>query len=207
MSLKNPITGIQIVFLDDGLFKTKDYIPKNYNVIYKTLNDRKADLNRGSGGRDIYISYTRKTTNKPITKINAVFIDNGKSYDADAWNVIKKTPSGNTADLNKDSGGNDIYMVYQKTKSAPITDVGVLSFKKNEEILLAPYTSDGWVVVEKNLNRGSGGNTIYMCYKRQQYNYKNYTVAGLVDICASLNIVVPKNYRRRELIKAIENHM
>ena len=63
-----PIVDIGVVFT------TKENPPPGYMLLKKSVGGAKADINRGSGGRDIFLCYKRKkppTFNSPSPTMNA----------------------------------------------------------------------------------------------------------------------------------------
>lgn len=203
--MNNFISKIDVVFLDKSLFKITDNIPSKSKLISKTINNKKADLNKGSGGRDIYLACSYNTKKKPITDIKILSYENGKSYKNEIksdYYIVKETPDYNTADLNKGSGGNDIYIAYKKGNGVPITDLGILSFNKNESLNINDYKD--WTVLPQNLNEGSGGNIIFLCYKKE-LNFGSYTVDGLKELCDKYGKNNYNKLKRSELIKLLSN--
>ena len=65
------------------------------------------DLNKGSGGKFIYICYARSSSQDPITNLDVVFDD--KDLSGTGWRLIDK-------DLNKGAGGEYIYLIYTNKK-------------------------------------------------------------------------------------------
>ena len=119
------------------------------------------DLNKGSGGKYIYLcyhsdSYSDRTTNrKCITDIKIIF---GKNTD---------TPEGFTKlpqDLNAKSGGSYVYLCYKTepyNTNKAIKGLDVVGGSNSS--VSAPYD---YVKVPGDLNRKSGGQYIYACYSK-----------------------------------------
>lgn len=55
--LGNPITDIQPIMIDKG-----EEVPKNYNMIEKTIFGSQANLNTGTGGAEIHLCYRQELT-------------------------------------------------------------------------------------------------------------------------------------------------
>lgn len=149
-------------------------MPKNYTLIDKTFDGKRADINKGSGGRDIYLAYTTKIIHKyPITDIEILQLTNSKShtdpnalqkYNTEYKNIILKTPSGDLADLNRGSGGADIYIVLERhPDKPPIVDITVSTTSGSSTKFPHDY-----IMINKNLNEGSGGKYIFIGYKLGQ---------------------------------------
>ncbi|MBB6497796.1 MAC/perforin domain-containing protein [Methanococcus maripaludis] len=110
------------------------------------------DLNKGAGGKYIYLCYKEGLdTTTPITDIVVL---HGKNADA---------PNGYTkinVDLNHKAGGKYIYFAYSRqTNKDPIRSVVVVKGKNAN----APY---GYEKIDYDLNKGAGGEYLYLCYSR-----------------------------------------
>ncbi|MBM7408410.1 MAC/perforin domain-containing protein [Methanococcus maripaludis] len=110
------------------------------------------DLNKGAGGKYIYLCYKEGLdTTTPITDIKVL---NGKHA---------KAPQGYTkinVDLNHKAGGKYIYLAYSRqTNNDPIRSVVVVKGKHAN----APY---GYEKIDYDLNKGAGGEYLYLCYSR-----------------------------------------
>lgn len=109
------------------------------------------DLNEGAGGKYIYLCYTTKGSESPIT---GLYLLDG---------VENQPPSGYykcPLDLNQGAGGHYIFLCWTRSAEAgsPITDI-TFAVGKNAS---AP---DGYTKLDKDLNKGAGGKYIYLCYK------------------------------------------
>lgn len=146
------------------------------------------DLNRGAGGKYIYISFTRdpeaisqfhkdyQSRSNPLTHLYAKGYTTGLSEwvaAPEGYGYIYEytgnwaTPSSlfdyKVIDLNDGSGGKYIYAYSSRysSKGSPIREVGIL-YGNNSSIV--PPT--GWIKDPQDLNEGAGGDYIYLCYKR-----------------------------------------
>jgi len=147
-----------------------------------------ADLNRGSGGKFIYLTFSRSpqytyenyynspiTYDTPITDLMAVsysqvcYTFSGNFCDANPWPNWKYMfkYNGNNSeivDLNDGTGGKYIFgHVYRGTDNGrtAIQEVGILY--GNSSSILPP---SGWIKYPQDLNESVGGDYIYFCYKR-----------------------------------------
>ncbi|WP_162428024.1 hypothetical protein [Pontibacter pudoricolor] len=152
---------------------------------YTRLN---ADLNRGAGGKYIYLEFTRDALaiksshpnyaerNYPVTDIKAQGYSTGMTrywYPPTGFaNIYEHTCQCVTPDawfdykiidLNDGSKGKYIYAYLSKHSSqgTPIKEVGILY--GNSSSIQPPL---GWVKVSQDLNEGAGGDYIYFCYKK-----------------------------------------
>jgi len=178
-----PIVDLKVLFTDRKWARTRDRLPKGYTLLEKTLNGRdEANLNSGSGGRNVFLAYRRQTSivDRPITDIVVLAFHSGATHDNNIastlykkcpsvyYDPIVQTPSGNNADLNRNSGGKDIYLaVSRKPTHPPVTDIQVVIAPPNKK---PRYVPDGYYLIEQNLNEGSGGNNVYLLVKRDQNN-------------------------------------
>ena len=107
------------------------------------------DLNRGSGGQYIYLSYSKEGGGAPITDL--MVIEGENAPPPPGWGKLNQ-------DLNEGSGGAYLYLCYRKGGGAPITDLYV-SLGDTE---MPP----GWQKIPVDLNKGAGGDYIYLWYKK-----------------------------------------
>ena len=132
----------------------------------------KGDLNSNAGGDDIHIYYTKDafSDGRAVTDI---------WFNASSNGAVRKDTSSNAYDLNKGAGGDDIFMHFS-TASYSNTSSSSKKVKKGETIsevkliggnsgevsaLKATAKRQGWIVIESNLNAGTRGDVIYLCYK------------------------------------------
>src|SRR5690606_9437749 len=119
-----PITDIQILW-------KKDLPPENYTTLLKSVSGRAADLNKGAGGRYIYIAYTRALKKRHLTSIGVTFFD--RQEPLLGYDILKENENGQTADLNFGSNsGLQIYLNTQRSDGPAITNLAV-SFPKYKE--------------------------------------------------------------------------
>ncbi len=115
------------------------------------------DLNKGSGGKYIYLCFNRNPGNS-ITDLAVVLGEN-----ASPPSGFIKIPE----DLNKSVGGEYIYLCYEKAAGVPITDIVFQSTGGNEQS--TPYYNGvSYSKIPVDLNKGSGGDYIYLYYLQQQ---------------------------------------
>ena len=70
-----------------------------------------ADLNKGAGGRFIYLLYTKSASYNPIRNITVYM--NGETLPAEWNNTVRYVNTTEMADLNKSAGGRYIYVAYK----------------------------------------------------------------------------------------------
>lgn len=143
------------------------------------------DLNKGAGGKYIYLTFTRDTAytyendranaaGKQYEPIRDIFVE---SFSQVEYNTVGGAAPGvyyrhiyrfdgtysNYVDLNDGAGGKYVfgYISRYSIKGAPIKEVGILS-GSSSSIQPPP----GWVKVPGDLNEGAGGDYIYFCYKK-----------------------------------------
>lgn len=131
----------------------------------------KADLNKGSGGKYVYLCYTRENGD-PITNLVVLFGDKGEVLPS-GYSMIDKTPSGEVANLNSGSGGLQAFLCFKRGRGPPITNIAVQFPSKGEVV------PPGYIKLENtpsdfdaDLNSGSGGVPVYLCYLKDMNNLK-----------------------------------
>ena len=134
----------------------------------------KGDLNSNNGGADIHLYYTKATFSdkRVLTDIQVNATRNG---------AIGLDQSSTPYDLNKGTGGADVFLhisttassessstpfIPTSTSSGYISDVKLIGGSASEvSSLVSSSKNNGWTVIEKNLNQGTRGDVIYLCYK------------------------------------------
>ena len=140
----------------------------------------KGDLNSSAGGDDIHLYYTKDSfgDGRAVTDI---------WFNASSSGAVKKDTGSVAYDLNKGAGGDDIFMHFTTTKvssssSDPepeqdieitvsgngkaISEVKLIGGSASEvSTLKSKAQRQGWTVIESNLNAGTQGDVIYLCYK------------------------------------------
>ncbi len=130
----------------------------------------KGDLNSNAGGDDIHIYYTKASfgDGRAVSEI---------WFSASSSGAVCKDTGSTAYDLNKGAGGADIFMHFSTTagvsggrsasrKSNVIGEVKLIGGGAGEiSALKANARRNGWTVIESNLNAGTRGDEIYLCYK------------------------------------------
>ncbi|ROL27956.1 hypothetical protein DPX16_11086, partial [Anabarilius grahami] len=128
---------------------------------YQLLN---ADLNEGTGKNRVFLWYKKECGLRPVTRIQFSFLREMKDGLVDAgYELVNK-------DLNAGVGGDHIFLwyFYGNTEfDLPIVNIEVSKDAKEEPALL----KDGWERLGCDLNRGAGGNYIYLWVKREKPSY------------------------------------
>ncbi|ETL81061.1 hypothetical protein L917_18528 [Phytophthora nicotianae] len=116
----------------------------------------------------------------PITDITVNF--RGDSV-PEGFTKLERSPSGQRADLNKGGRGSAIYLCHSKDQSsgkAPISEMIVI-FPERGEIVPTDYEVVRRRGVPANVNSGTQGEKIYLCFKRS-------TASAIVDLA----VIYPK---------------
>ncbi len=128
---------------------------------FKKIN---VDLNKGAGGKYIYIWYKKESCPAPISKVQFTFNDEMAAGLTDAgYKKIEK-------DLNADAGGDVVYLWYFRGSGeydTPIVSIDVTISVESE----AQKFRHGWERLACNLNRKAGGNCIHVWVKREKQTY------------------------------------
>ncbi|XP_029025378.1 uncharacterized protein LOC114867138 [Betta splendens] len=126
---------------------------------YKAGYQRLAcDLNRNAGGNGIYLFLKRA---KPVY-IRA--IDASGNFDEDV-NKFQKGFIRVDEDTNREAGGNTVFIWYQLTTDDKQALHGPLEISITDN-QYASYESQGYKSVNQDLNQGTGGNRVFLWYKK-----------------------------------------
>ena len=117
------------------------------------------DLNKGVGGKYIYVGYKRGM-DRPVTSINFKAFDKAQSEPEQGWEWSPE-------DLSKGAGGKYIYMYWKRGEPGrkPIVDLMFQTVRNG-----TPAKILGWRQVGPDLNRGSGGPYIWAYYTRYVFS-------------------------------------
>ncbi|POM78082.1 Hypothetical protein PHPALM_4435, partial [Phytophthora palmivora] len=110
----------------------------------------------------------------PITDITVIF--RGDSV-PEGFTKLERSPSGQRADLNKGGRGSFIYLCHSKDQSsgkAPISEI-IAIFPERGEFVPSDYEVVRRRGAPANINTGTQGEKIYLCFKRS-------TISAIVDI-------------------------
>ena len=149
-----PITGIQV----SSSKKKNDVtsIPPGYTKV-------EGDLNRGAGGRYIYLSYTRDPSRPPITAVDVIV--GTKDWIAPREGFVRINQ-----DCNEDAKGNFVYICYMQgpppsndKANDAITDLRIVY----GETAIAP---PGYTIVPADLNSGARGEYEWLAYSKNPEN-------------------------------------
>ena len=120
------------------------------------------DVNKGAGGDDIFM-HVSSLANKT---------------QGENTNQTTQPNSGNTSKSDNTSRSNDTSTSGKDRQYSCITDVKLIGGSLNEvNTLKATYKKQGWTVVESNLNGGTKGDYIYLCYKTSKKASSEYITA------------------------------
>ncbi|KAG8011110.1 hypothetical protein GBF38_005771 [Nibea albiflora] len=131
------------------------------NAGYTKINK---DLNAGAGGDQIYLWYFKGSTeyDTPIVEIDVT--TNAQDEDSKFNNGWERL----SCDLNRNAGGNRIYIWMKREKQTYICDViATDSFGSD-----ADYFQQGYIRLDEGINRGAGGVYVFIWY-RQTTNQRN----------------------------------
>ncbi len=138
-----PITDIRVIMSDDSGVQP----PPGYLKI-------PVDLNKGSGGKYIYLCYKRSEKDSPVTGLTVLL---GKNTPPPAGYI--KLPE----DLNAGAGGEFIYFAYKKDGDAPIKDI-ILQATGDASQYAPEYRGGTYKKIPVDLNKGAKGTYIFTYY-------------------------------------------
>ena len=131
-------------------------------AICKDSSSTPYDLNKGAGGNNIFMhvsSFANKKQGENTNQTTKPNSDNTKKSDN-----TPKTSDTSTSD--------------KERQYRCITDVKLIGGSYDEvNALKATYKKQGWTVVESNLNEGTRGDYIYLCYKTSKKSADEYISA------------------------------
>ncbi|RMC19283.1 hypothetical protein DUI87_03890 [Hirundo rustica rustica] len=158
---KAPITDIAVIIKSAG-----ETVPEGYTCIEATPTALQANLNYGSlKSPELFLCYRRGRDKPPLTDIGVLY--EGKERIISGCEVIQATPYGRCANVNNSSASSQrIFITYRRAppvrpqNSLAVTDICVIVTSKGET---PPHT---FCKVDKNLNCGMWGSSVYLCYKK-----------------------------------------
>uniref|UniRef100_A0A8C0AT40 DENN domain containing 4C n=1 Tax=Buteo japonicus TaxID=224669 RepID=A0A8C0AT40_9AVES len=158
---KAPITDIAVIIKSAG-----ETVPEGYTCVEATPTALQANLNYGSlKSPELFLCYKRGRDKPPLTDIGVLY--EGKERIISGCEVIQATPYGRCANVNNSSASSQrIFITYRRAplvrpqNSLAVTDICVIVTSKGET---PPHT---FCKVDKNLNCGMWGSSVYLCYKK-----------------------------------------
>jgi hypothetical protein len=129
------------------------------------------DLNKGAGGKFIYLCYTTDPAcGSPITGIYVYSGKNQTHYPNSGYFHVRNSdnygPDGSRgADLNKGAGGDYIYLLATRDGSHPpltYLPLEITTYKETDLKRFGYYNELNWL--PNDLNKGAGGRYIYLGY-------------------------------------------
>ncbi|NXU81100.1 DEN4C protein, partial [Oreotrochilus melanogaster] len=158
---KAPITDIAVIIKSAG-----ETVPEGYTCVEATPTALQANLNYGSlKSPELFLCYKRGRDKPPLTDIGVLY--EGKDRIIPGCEVIQATPYGRCANVNNSSASSQrIFITYRRAppvrpqNSLAVTDICVIITSKGET---PPHT---FCKVDKNLNCGMWGSSVYLCYKK-----------------------------------------
>ncbi|XP_042246761.1 uncharacterized protein LOC121882516 isoform X2 [Thunnus maccoyii] len=158
-TMASTIHGNYITNLDVSLNKTEEQ-----NLQIKGYMKIDVDLNKGAGGKKIYIWYKKERAVPPITRLQVTFNSDM------AVGLINAGYTPINKNLSAGAGGDYIYLWYfrgQTKYDTPIVDIEVTTDAEDE----GQKFRSGWERLACDLNRCVCGNWIYAWVKREKQTY------------------------------------
>ncbi|XP_042309332.1 DENN domain-containing protein 4C isoform X2 [Sceloporus undulatus] len=158
---KAPITDLAVIIKSAG-----ETVPEGYTCVESTPTALQANLNYGSlKSPELFLCYKRSRDKPPLTDVGVLY--EGKERLMPGCEVIQATPYGRCANVNNSSATSQrIFITYRRAlpvrpqNSLAVTDICVIVTSKGET---PPHT---FCKVDKNLNCGMWGSSVYLCYKK-----------------------------------------
>ncbi|XP_035392590.1 DENN domain-containing protein 4C isoform X1 [Electrophorus electricus] len=173
---KAPITDLAIINKSAG-----ETTPEGFTCIETTYSGQPANLNHGSlKSPELFLCYKRGHGKSPLSDIGVLY--EGKDQLMPGCEAIQATPYGRCANVNNSSATSQRIFITLRRASAvqlknslAVTDICVIVTSKGET---PPHT---FLKVDKNLNCGMWGSSVYLCYKKSVSASNSITYkAGLI---------------------------
>ncbi|XP_077400017.1 DENN domain-containing protein 4C isoform X3 [Vanacampus margaritifer] len=158
---KGPITDLAIINRSAG-----EAVPEGFTCIDSTHSGQPANLNHGSlKSPELFLCYKRSRGKPPLIDVGVLY--EGKERLIQGCEVIQATPYGRCANVNNSSANSQrIFVTFRRAppvrpqNSLAVTDICVIVTSKGET---PPHT---FCKVDKNLNCGMWGSSVFLCYKK-----------------------------------------
>ncbi|XP_041041743.1 DENN domain-containing protein 4C isoform X1 [Carcharodon carcharias] len=158
---KAPITDLAVIIKSAG-----ENVPEGYTCIESTPTGLQANLNFGSlKSPEMHLCYKRGREKPPLIDIGVLY--EGKERLIPGCEILQATPFGRCANVNNSSTTSQrIFITHRRAplnrpqNSLAVTDICVIITSKGET---PPHT---FCKVDKNLNCGMWGSSVYLCYKK-----------------------------------------
>jgi len=161
------VTILSAPICDICVIQRGQEVPQGYFRLYRTPKNKKANLNAGSGGNQIYLCILKDRSGgaTPITAISVIFPDRNE-FVPPGFQVVKR--DNQPCNVNAGTAAERVYICYKKDKTGnPLVDVQLILPGKGEE------TPKNFCLVDKslsgrpaNINSGTGGGSILLCYRQ-----------------------------------------
>ncbi|KPP65458.1 DENN domain-containing protein 4C-like [Scleropages formosus] len=158
---KAPIIDLAVVNRSAG-----ETVPEGFTCVDSTPGGQPANLNHGSlKSPELFLCYKRGREKPPLIDIGVLY--EGKDRLIQGCEVIQTTPYGRCANVNNSSATSQrIFFTFRRAppmrprRTLVVTDICIIIASKGET---PPHT---FCKVEKNLNCGVWGSSIFLCYKK-----------------------------------------
>ncbi|XP_061664130.1 DENN domain-containing protein 4C isoform X2 [Syngnathoides biaculeatus] len=158
---KAPITDLAVINRSAG-----EAVPEGFTCIDSTHAGQPANLNHGSlKSPELFLCYKRSRGKPPLIDVGVLY--EGKERLIQGCEVIQATPYGRCANVNNSSAASQrIFVTFRRAppvqpqNSLAVTDICVIVTSKGET---PPHT---FCKVDKNLNCGMWGSSVFLCYKK-----------------------------------------
>ncbi|XP_061131161.1 DENN domain-containing protein 4C isoform X2 [Syngnathus typhle] len=173
---KAPITDLAVINRSAG-----EAVPEGFTCVDATPGGLPANLNHGSlKSPELFLCYRRARGKPPLIDVGVLY--EGKERLIQGCEVIQATPYGRCANVNNSSAASQrIFVTFRRAapvrpqNSLAVTDVCVIVGSKGET---PPHT---FCRVDKNLNCGMWGSSVFLCYKKSVSASNSITYkAGLI---------------------------
>jgi hypothetical protein len=142
-------------------------VPDGFYRISKTLSNRRANINTGSGGNNLFLCIKKDLTGEsaPVVAITVFFPDKNE-FVPPSYVPVKQ--GKHACNLNYGTSAERIFLAYKRDKHGnPITDAQIFFPGKHESVPKNFYLVDKSPSgITANLNMGTSGVKIMLCYRQ-----------------------------------------
>ncbi|CAM9150151.1 unnamed protein product, partial [Ectocarpus fasciculatus] len=146
-----------------------DHIPEGYYRISLTPSQKSANIKSSTNGKTMYLCFKKDPAETPVTSVVIILPDRSEHVPP-GFSVVKR--DGRACNLNTGTGGERMFLCFKRDGHCnPITDLQVFFPTKGESMPKSFNLLDRSVrSVGLDLNMGTGGHKIALCYHQSLVN-------------------------------------
>lgn len=166
------VTDFDIIrqpIVDICITHKSDHIPEGYYRISLTPSQKSANIKSSTNGKTMYLCFKKDPAETPVTSVVIILPDRSEHVPP-GFSVVKR--DGRACNLNTGTGGERMFLCFKRDGHCnPITDLQVFFPTKGESMPKSFNLLDRSVrSVGLDLNMGTGGHKIALCYHQSLVN-------------------------------------